>query len=228
MGKPFSFTYSKLKNYEQCGRQHEAVDIKRMPGTEPGGDAIAYGNKVHTAFKAALKDGEPLPPHMKHLQYWVDWVKSLPGDKHIEEKWGLSKDKTPAEFFSNFAWMRMIVDVAVVHGKVGWLIDWKTGRRLEEPLQLWLGAALMFQKFPTLERIDSMFVWLKEDDGKNSHECISAEIIKKSDVPEIWEQILPRVEIYENAVATGVFLPKPGQHCRWCRVQSCEFFGKSQ
>ncbi len=227
MAKPFSFTYSKLKNFETCPRQHEAVDIKRLPGMEPSGDAIDYGNEVHKALSDALKkeNGE-VPPRLKYLQYWVDYVNSLPGKKYIEDGWGLDKNFNETAYFGNFAWCRLKVDAAVVGDKVGWLIDWKTGKRLEEPLQLWISAAVMFQKFPQLKVIDSMFVWLKEDDGKNSHECISAETIKYSDIPDIWSQILPRVKSYEDAVASGVFMPKPGKHCRWCRVQSCEFFGK--
>jgi PD-(D/E)XK nuclease superfamily len=227
LAKGFSFTYSKIKNFEQCPLQHKRVDIDRTPGWEPSGDAIDYGNRVHAAFSKTLKNGIPLTPNMRHLQYWVDWVNSLPGTHHIENKWAISSDYQPAEWSTNFAWMRFIADVAVVHGKVGWLIDWKTGRRLEEPIQLWLGAACMFQHFPELEVIDSMFVWLKEDDGSNSHECISAETIKRGDVGEIWDQLLPRINTYADAVATGVFHPKPGFHCRWCRVQSCEFFGKA-
>ena len=230
MTKPFSFTYSKLSDYEQCGLKHQQATILKRPDLAPGGDAIDYGNRVHEAFKNALKDDQPLPIQMQYLQYWVDWVKSLPGIRHTEIKWGLTRDFQPVEFRTNMAWMRFIADVAVVHGSVGWLIDWKTGKRIEEPLQLWLGAACMFAQFSELEVVDSMFIWLKEDDGKNSHECISAETLKRSDVGEIWDQLLPRISVYEDAVASDTFFPKPGYHCRWCRVGKdvCEFSGVRQ
>jgi hypothetical protein len=226
--KSFSFTYSKLKNYETCGLQHQQVDILRQPGLQPSGDAIDYGNRVHDCFKKALKDGEPLQPRMRHLQYWVDWINSLPGEKHIENKWGLTRDYQPIDFFSAMAWMRFIADAAIINGRVGLLVDWKTGKRLEEPLQLWLGAACMFQYFPELQVVDSMFVWLKEDDGRNSAECITAETVKRGQIGDIWDQLLPRIQGYEDAVATGTFFPKPGFHCKWCRVQACEYFGKAQ
>lgn len=226
----FCFTYSKVKNFEQCGRQHEAVDIAKLPGLEASGDAIDYGNLVHHTFKNVLEDNQPLPAKLKHLQYWVDYVNTLmqqPGAvKYIEEKWALDRDYNPTEYFGR-PWMRYNCDVAVTayDCKAGWLIDWKTGNRVEEPLQLWMGAAMMFQQFPTLEVVASMFVWLKEDGGTNSHECISCETIKRKDVPELWETMLPRIQIYEQAVDTGVFHPKPGPHCRYCRVQSCEHWG---
>lgn len=231
----FSFTYSKLKNYETCGLQHQMIDIRKTPGWGPQGDAIDYGNRVHGAISAALKGEAQLPPQMKYLQYWVNHVNrvaaELPeSEKFIETGWGLSRDYDPIDFFSKQAWMRLKVDAAIVcrKFKYGQLIDWKTGRRLEEPLQLWLGAAMMFQWFPELETIDSMFVWLKEDDGTNSKECISSETIMKKDIGDVWDQILPRVQIYEEAVATDTFMAKPGDHCRWCRVQSCDFYGKPQ
>jgi hypothetical protein len=223
MTKPFSFTYSKLKSFETCGRQHKA-QLDKLPGMEPSGDAIDYGNQVHMALHAALKDDTPLPKRLSFLQYWVDWVKSLPGERFVEEKWGLDKYFNEIAFFTDLAWLRLIVDVAVVNHDAGvaWLIDWKTGKRLEEPLQLWLGAALMFQKFPELQVIDSMFVWLKEDDGKNSHECISTETIKRSQIDDLWTQLIPRIKVYEDALATGAFYPSPGRHCRWCKVVDCK------
>lgn len=230
MAKAFSFTYSKLKSFETCGRQHKA-QLDKLPGMEPSGDAIDYGNRVHKALAEALRTYDApitLPNQMKYLQYWVNYVNSLPGQKYIEDKWAMDRTFQPILFFSNQAWLRLIVDVAVVGDKVGWLLDWKTGKRLEEPLQLWLGAAIMFAKFPQLELIDSMFCWLKEDDGKNSHECITAETIKRNQIGEVWNSILPRVSAYENAIDTNTFLPSPGRHCRYCKLQSCEFFGKAQ
>lgn len=224
--KGFSFTYSKIKNFEQCGFQHQKVDIERRPGLEPSGDAIDYGNRVHAALKSALKDGTALVPAMRHLQFWVDWAKEHPGTHYIEEKWAISRDYQESEFFSNFAWMRLIVDFAAVFGPVGWLVDWKTGNRLEEPLQLWLGAAVMFAKFPDLKVVKSMFVWLKEDDGTNQENCVSVETIKREQIGEIWESLMPRISAYETAIATNRFVPSPGRHCRYCRVQECEFFGK--
>jgi hypothetical protein len=224
MTKPFSFTYSKIKNYEQCPLQHKKVDIDRTPGWEPSGDAIDYGNRVHKAFCETLSKGAPLPVLMKGLQYWVDWCNGLPGDHYVEQKWAIDRHYQPTEYFGS-PWMRCNADFAAVFGPVGWLVDWKTGKRLEEPLQLWLSAMVMFSHFPQLKTIDSMFVWLKEDDGKNPQECISAETIQREQTGEIWEQMLPRIQTYEEAYLTHTFPPRPGNHCRWCRVQSCEFFG---
>lgn len=235
MAKAFTFTYSKIKNYEQCGLQHWATDIAKLPGMEPSGDAIDYGNQAHAVLHAALKNNEPLPPRFKHLQYWVDYVKrlaELPGAQlFVEEKWAIDRVHGETPYFSGYGrpapYMRFNCDVAVIAaaGRMGWLLDWKTGNRLEEPLQLWMGAAIMFALFPLLERVSSAFVWLKEDDGKNSNECISVENIKREEIDETWEQLQPRIDAYEDAVASGTFLAKPGRHCRWCKYQKCEHWG---
>lgn len=224
---PFNFTYSKIKDFEQCGLQHYHATILKTPGMQPSGDAIDYGNRVHKALAEALKNGVELPQMMKFLRPWVDYVGGLPGTKYIENKWGIDRDYQPIDFFNNGqVWMRFIGDAAGVFGKVGWLIDWKTGKRLEEPLQLWLGALMMFSQFPELEVIRSMFVWLKDYDGKNMAECISTEIVKRAQAEEVWAGLLPRIQTYEAACDTGNFLPMPGRHCRYCRLQSCDFFGK--
>lgn len=227
--KGFSFTYSKLKSFETCPLQHQQATILKQPGMEASGDAIDYGNRVHTALAEAIKNDIPLVPAMRHLQYWVDWFKGIPGEQFVEEKWGMTRDFGEADFFSNFAWLRLIVDAAKVHGPIGRLVDWKTGKRLEEPLQLWLGAACMFAKFPWLKVVDSMFVWLKEDDGRNSHECISAQTVRKEEIGDIWTSLLPRIEHYEHTIAAdGPWPARPGDHCKFCRYQGCEFFGKGR
>jgi hypothetical protein len=228
----FNFTYSKIKDFEQCGLQHYHASILKTPGTQPSGDAIDHGKKVHDVLHQALRtDGQQkeLPHQFKYLQPWVDYVNWLPGDRYVEIKWGMDRDYQPHPFFNNATvWMRYVGDVAGVYGGAGWLLDWKTGKRLEEPLQLWLGALMMFTQFPQLQTIRSMFVWLKEYDGTNRDECISVEIIKRAQAQEIWTGLLPRIKAYEQACETGNFLPKPGRHCGWCRVQACEFFGKGR
>jgi len=222
--KAFSYTYTKLRGFEECGRKHKA-QLDKLPGMEATGDAIDYGNRVHLALKEALKDGKPLPVQMRYLQHWVDTVNHLAvdGAKYVEEKWGLTDTYQPTEFFRGSPWLRLIVDVAIVgNNGVGILIDWKTGNRQEEPLQLWLGAAVMFAWFPELHTIHSSFVWLKEDNIKNAQECMSRETIKREQVGEIWANILPRVATYRDALETNTFYPSPGRHCRYCRVVDCK------
>lgn len=225
MNLNFCYTYSKLRDYEKCGFQHYHTSILKKPGLEPSGDAIEYGNRVHAALKSALK-GSPLDPRMRHLQYWVNWFERIPAHQtFIEEKWALDRHYQRTEYYGK-PWLRYNVDAAKVFGPLGYLVDWKTGKRLEEPLQLWLGAVVMFAYFPDLRHIESMFVWLKYDDGTNSNECISTEVIKRKDAGDIWESLLPRINAYEDAIATNTFVPSPGDHCRFCRVQACEHFGK--
>lgn len=225
MSKPFKFTYTKLADFEECGLKHYESTVLERADLKPTGEVIDYGNRVHTALENALKNDTPLPGWAQYLQYWVDWVKSMEGEKFIEAKWGLTREHQPNEWHYGPQWLRLKADVVVVGPRLGVLIDWKTGNRKEDPLQLWLGAACVFARYPHLEAIDSMFVWLKEYDGLNTPksnvaECISAETIMKHQVDEIWEQIGERIEAYENALATGpsAFIARTGKHCRWCRV----------
>ena len=233
----FIFTYTKLTGYEKCPRQHKAVELDKTPGWGPQGDAIDYGNRVHKALHECLKNNIPLPVMLKGLQYWVDWAKQLEGDHYIEQNWALDRFYQPVDYFGA-PWLRFKADFAAVNesGAVGTLVDWKTGKRLEEPLQLRLGAGVMFAHFPKLQKIMSMFVWLKEDDGLKPEECTSTEIISKDEIGDIWESLLPRIQTYENAfqLANGhrgdhpAFPARPGKHCGWCRVQFCEHWGKKQ
>ena len=221
----FSYTYSKLTAFEKCALQHQQTSLLRRY-QEDSSDALVYGAKVHAAIEKALLGTKALPRTMSYLQYWIDWAKRHPGAHHVEAKWALDRHYQPTEYFGH-PWLRYKCDFAANHGPLGWLVDWKTGGRKEEPLQLWLGALVMFAMFPFLRRVESMFIWLKEDDGVvDPEECISRETVKREQAAEIWTGLLPRIEAYETAVATNVFRPSPGRHCKYCRVQSCEFFGK--
>jgi hypothetical protein len=92
-------------------------------------------------------------------------------------------------------------------------------------MQLWLSALCLFAHHPEVQVVQSMFVWLKEADGKNNHECISVEKIRREQMPDLWRKIMPRVEELERRHRDLDFPPYPGQQCRWCPVSSCEYHG---
>jgi len=239
MTKPFCFTYSKLKSFETCALLYKHQEILKTPGTAPSGDAIDFGNAVHKALEDAInhalgRGGAPLIPMFKYLQFWVDWCVELPGDKYVEIKWAIDEHKAARPYFRS-PWYRLKSDFAQVDGPIGHLVDWKTGKRLDEPLQLWLGAACMFAQFEQLQTIVSKFVWLKdwpdrEEDWTQDviERSSSTETIHRHQVPDIWDSLNHRIDTLKSALDNDVFHPTPGRHCGYCRVQSCPHWGESR
>jgi hypothetical protein len=223
--KAFSWTYSKLKNSDVCPRKYHQVDILKK--FKDSTDQLMYGIKVHDALKDAIKGDRPLPDSFVDYQYWVDWARGLEGHKLVENKWALDRNFNETEYFGPRVWMRLHGDFINIapNGRVAILADWKTGKRIEDPVQLWLSALCLFAHHPDVEIVQAMFVWLKECDGKNNGSCISVERIHRVNQAALWEKVLPRAEELERRHIQDDFPAWPGRHCTWCPVSSCEHYG---
>lgn len=223
MTKSFSWSFSKLKNFETCPKRHYEVDIAKNFSDDEG-EALVWGNQVHKAFAECLGKGIALPPEMASYQHWIDRVKAGPGKLLVEQKYAITKDFLPAAWFAPNVWYRGIGDVVrldpAVNPTVGLALDWKTGKILQDSVQLMLLAQCLFSTFPTLKRVRSEFVWLKDD-------CSTPEVFSRQDVANGWAGMLSRVEALEHAAETLTYPPKPGRLCRkWCPVKSCPYHGR--
>lgn len=219
--KPFSWSYSKLKNFEACPKKSyhvdHAKDIK-----EPESDELRYGNTVHDVLAKAISGKEPLPKHFSNMQEWVDRVTSGGYDEIlVENKLALREDLSACEFFDNDAWYRGVADVIKKAGPVAAVVDWKTGKIKEDGVQLALMAACVFAHHPEIQMCRTEFVWLKEGGA------ITRADFSRNDMVSVWNGVLPRVAQLRNAVENHNFPPKPGFLCRkWCPVEKCPHWGE--
>lgn len=217
--KPFTWSFSKLKNYETCGHRHNEVDnLKNF--SDAGGEALEWGNSVHKSMADTLGKNIPLPVEMQSYQKWVDPVKAGPGILLVEQKYAITREFEKTTYFAPNVWYRGIGDVVRLDGPVGLVLDWKTGAIKSDSVQLMLMAQCLFSHFPELQRVRSEFIWLAED--THTHEVFSRE-----DMADGWIGLLDRVGLLENAYNTGIYSMKPGGLCRkYCPVKSCQFHGK--
>lgn len=220
--KPFTWSYSALKNYRNCPKKHFEVDILKSHGEERS-EALAVGEEIHKAMELRCGKGVPLPPALQ--QYEPEAVKVVgnmpPGTiLLVEEKAAIRKDFTACGYFDPGVWCRMKIDVAKVCGDVGALVDWKTGKIVEDSEQLAINAAWMFAKFPAVQRIRTKYVWL----GQFAETVVD---FGRHDMVGLWNHLMPELQQYEQAKATATFPPKPGGLCRnYCPVTSCGYHGK--
>jgi len=126
------------------------------------------------------------------------------------------------EWFSDTAWVRGIIDLALVDGGKALLLDHKTGRRKPDSSQLKLFAVLAMHVWPKLEKVVTGFLWLKSGQ-------IDKETYTRADIPTIWEEFLPRVKRMRQAYGTDVWPEKPSGLCKaWCPVVACVHNGKNK
>jgi hypothetical protein len=221
VAKPFVGSYSKLKSFESCAFKYLKVDVQKL--YKETSEQLTWGNTVHSALEHALKDGTPLPASMKPWQKWVDMITRLPGALYIEEKWALTRDMQPTDYFGPSVWWRARGDVLVVDhdSNRAALIDWKTGAEKHDSVQLLLNAACAFAYHPEIERIKATFIWLADD-------TTSSDDFTKEDVASALRNgILDRIGSLEGAHQTQHFPKRPSGLCiKWCPCIECEFHGK--
>jgi hypothetical protein len=216
--KPFAWSYSKLKNFESCPKRHWHVDVAKDV-KEPESEQLLWGNQVHKALAKRCSLGSALPPGMESYEKWCSRILTGEGNIYVEQQLAITKEFGPTEWFGKDAWYRGIADVLKINGAVALAIDWKTGKLLDDPVQLALMAACIFAHHPGIQKIRTEFVWLKENTS-------SREDFDRATMAVMWRNIWHRIEQLESAHKTTSYPAKPGYLCRrWCPVTSCPHHG---
>jgi len=218
MSRPFSWSYSKLKNYENCPFKYLKVDVEKQFKEDT--EQLTYGNKVHDAMRDALRSGAPLPAEFSPWQKWVTGIRALPGELLVEQKYALTREFMPCEYLGPKVWYRGIADAVNIDGIVAGVFDWKTGRVKHDSIQLMLSTACVFAFHPEIELIRTSFIWLADDE-------VTSDDFTRDNVRAAWPAILERVHELEESHKRMIFPPKPGGLCKqYCPVQVCEFWKK--
>lgn len=219
--KPFAWSFSRMKNFEVCPKRHYEIDLAKNI-KEPEGEQLVWGNFVHKGLAERCgKDQTPLPKELAMYEPWAVKVLGNGGEVFVEESLALTKNFTPAGNFDADTWLRVKCDFIRIVGDVALTVDWKTGKILEDSVQLALTAACIFAKFPNIKAVRASYVWLKED-------CESSENFYREDMPGMWRSIWHRIEAMEQAHTHVNYPPTPSGMCmKWCAVKSCPHNGKS-
>lgn len=226
-GKPkeWSWSYTKLKNFETCPKRHYAIDVAKSV-KEDESEELAYGNTLHDVLAKAISGKAPLPEGFTKFQKWVDKMRAgttLEGGTATvltEQNLAITRNFAPTGYFDNDVWFRGKLDVVKISGPVALVADWKTGKVLEDGVQLALFAQCLFAHHPQVQKIRTEFIWLK-------YEAQTRADFTREDMIKVWSGLLPRVTTLENAYKAQDFPPKPSALCRrWCPVVSCPHHGE--
>jgi len=216
--KSWSWSYSKLKNYETCPKRYWHIDVQRDVKEEEG-EALTYGNQLHDALAKRIGKGVPLPEPFKNMEKWAERILTGGGNILVEQKLAIREDFGPTDWFGKDAWYRGIGDVIKIIEDVALIVDWKTGKIIEDGSQLALMAQCVFTHHPTVQKVRSEFVWLKEDATTRAD-------FDRNDMVGVWKGLWPRVQALKQAHDQMIFPPKPGGLCRrWCPVTVCPHQG---
>lgn len=228
--KPFSWSWSKLKNYRTCPKRHYHVDIAKEFKEEES-DSLKWGNEVHDAMAKRCGDKQvPLPPMMQHYGQWPQTIDKLRASGltiKVEQKLAMSEKFTPTSFFDAATWFRGVADVLGLATSSALTVDWKTGNKIQPDFeQLGLSAQLVFAHYPQVNSVSAIYVWLghTNDDGTD---CITQKTYTRDGMVPIWNDVWPWVKQMTEAHRTVTYPPKPSGLCvHYCPVTSCPHHGK--
>jgi hypothetical protein len=228
--KAFSWSYSKLKNYETCPRRHYEIDIAKN-FEQPRSDALERGDDLHDAMKNRVQGTTPLPPHLIYMEHWAEKLTRVLHPLQIiqcELKMSNDRQGKPTGYFDKNTWFRSKIDYLRfmpnegVNKDFAHVVDYKTGKppKFWDGTQLMLNAWQVFQSYKTVATCRVDYLWTEYND--TTHETY-----KREDIPRHMAELTPRVSAMETAYKTNDFPPKPGGLClEYCDVITCEFHGK--
>jgi len=230
--KPFAWSYSRLKNFEVCPKRHFHVDIAK-DFREEEGESLVWGNMVHKALAERISKGTALPTGMEKFEKWVEKIVTGQGNANVqilvEQQLAINENFGKTAWFPSDAeragtgapWYRGIGDVIKIVGPVALVVDWKTGKIIEDSQQLALMAACVFAHHPDVMKVRSEFIWLKDDANTRDD-------FHRNDMAAMWKHLWPRIEALKYAHETTSYPAKPGHLCRrWCPVRTCPHYGES-
>ena len=222
MLKPFAWSYSALTTYELCPKKYFHLYFAEKGSPERVKDedsqASADGKIIHDAMKSRVVDGKALPVNLRHYEKIGAKFAAAPGDKHGEMRLALNRQYEPVDYFAKDVWVRAVIDLAIVKRNQAIVIDWKTGKRKDDPTQMTLNAAVLARWMPEIKLFTAVLVWLQ------SGEITPPFTFTQASFPETWNNLIPRVAKIEEARKTTTFPAKPNGLCGWCPVKSCPHY----
>jgi hypothetical protein len=217
----FSWSYSKLKNFETCPKRYYHYDVVEDIG-EPESAELLFGNQMHAAYAKRCANNTPLPPTFASAEGIISKLLAAPGKKYVEQKWAITSTFQHTQWRSQDAWYRGVADFGKHNTDTATMVvvDWKSGKVKDDLTQLQLMAATVFIHFPTVQRVKAILAFTQYDH-------VEPATFTRSDQKEIWSEILPRVKELRKAHDEQSFPPKPSFLCRkYCGVVSCPHHGK--
>ena len=229
MTKPIiAWSHSRVTAFLTCPLKMYSEQIAKTHPADFSGDAAQWGKDVHKALERRIRVGAELPANMAQYEPRVATfealAKNLGYTLYPELALAVDKALKPCGWKDwNVCWARCALDLLLLSMERtdAVAIDWKTGKVKDDDRQLALQAAMVFRHYPHIQRVTSMFCWLKEN-GKMTKITFT-----RANEPRLWKQYLPVVREITDAVTFGNWPAKPSGLCReYCPVDTCKHNGE--
>jgi PD-(D/E)XK nuclease superfamily len=210
-----AFSFSRLEGYETCPKKFFHLSVAK-DWKDPPNEMTQYGTDLHKAFADFLKSGKMLPLHLRQHLPMLRQLQQAPGEKVIEQQIAINHEYKQTDWFAKDTYCRVISDLTIMNGPHAVMFDWKSGKLKDGFDQLRLAAAVMFLIAEELETISMHYVWTK-------NKAITSDKMARADMPDVWANLMPRLQHYQNAHANMDFPARQGFHCNYCPIKTCPY-----
>lgn len=223
----FSFSYSRLRDFETCPRRYYTVNVLKT--VKETSVELERGNRLHDAMKQRVQNDKELPMEFAYMERWAQSLTDIIHPLQIincELQLAVDRNLKPVGYWEKSAFCRTKIDyLLLIPGKkpgtfICRIVDYKTGKPKDDDTQLILNALCVLAHYKDVIGIKSEFLYTEHGDVRGF-------TYLRSSMQELWQDILPRVAELETAHANDNWPAKPCGLCReYCPVVSCEFYGK--
>lgn len=205
----FAWSYSFLNDFRNCPykafRKYVLRDLPKE--TSP---ALEEGIRVHYELEQFIN--ADAKPDVGKFAYDVA-SRFRERGAEAEKKLGMFKTRVAADFWDSDVWGRGKVDVLVVEGDTALIVDWKAGKKREDPTELKVQALLVQCNYP-VAFIHGCYVWLKNEEIGKTYDL--------SEVSSTYSEVCETMYKAEECGDSGHWTKKPNALCGWCPVRDCE------
>jgi hypothetical protein len=206
---PFVLSYTLINDYNNCPKKTWHKHIKRDIAKETKTWAQSKGTALHEALKKRLKIREPLPEEFKSLESTCNYLQDHESIKHMEIQLGMRADGSHCDFFASDVRFRGAIDLVCSNSPAAFILDYKSGKRWEDPLELRLNAVLLRARYPDLTQISGSYFWTRD-----------AEVgrLYRLDPDDAWKSLCSTAEAMAGRLARQDWPPDDNVLCAWCPV----------
>lgn len=202
-------SYTLINDYNNCPKKawhkHIKKDIPKAEKTWQQGK----GTVVHEHLKKRLKIREPLPDEFQYLESTCGYIQKHESIKHMELQLGVTADGSSCDFFASGVRFRGVIDLVMSNSPAAFLLDWKSGKPWEDPLELKLQSVLLQARYPDLVFISGSYFWLKE---------MRMGRFYKLNPQEAWKSLCGTAEAMASRLQRSDWPADDNILCGWCPV----------
>jgi hypothetical protein len=206
---PFVLSYTLINDYNNCPKKTWHRHIKKDIPKETKTWKQSKGTALHEALKKRLKTREPLPEEFKRLEPTCKYLQDHDSIKYMELQLGCTSDGTYCDFFDPAVRFRGAIDLVCSNSPAAFILDYKSGKRWEDPLELKLNSILLRARYPDLTTISGSYFWTVDGEVGRFY---------KLDPDAAWKSLCGTAEAMAGRLARADWPPDDNVLCAWCPV----------